>query len=159
MSCTTGAQGAELTFSGRTASSLTHQAPVLTDTSTRQLTPTSTAQGSLWKRGWKECKSQMNREFAVRLCLSNVRSYIHKVSSTWLSKCGWTRTATDILMWTGEIPWGPSPTQGTTGMLRVGEIILPRGEHTNWLSNTKWSVLKTYTKVTLHWVRRLHLLI
>jgi hypothetical protein len=29
-------------------------------------------------------------------------------------------------------------------MLRVGEIVFPREEHTNWLSNTKWSVLKPY---------------
>jgi hypothetical protein len=26
----------------------------------------------------------------------------------------------------------------------VGEIVLPREEHTNWLSNTKWSALKPH---------------
>lgn len=34
-------------------------------------------------------------------------------------------------------------------MLRVGKIILFREEYTNWLSNSTWSGLKTYTGVTL----------
>lgn len=32
-------------------------------------------------------------------------------------------------------------------MLREGEIIFFRGKHTNWLSTTKWSALRTYTQV------------
>lgn len=41
---------------------------------------------------------------------------------------------------------GPHPKQRTTDnnkMLRVGEIVSPR-KNTNWLYNTKQSVLKTY---------------
>lgn len=35
-------------------------------------------------------------------------------------------------------------------MLRVGEIVIPREEHTKWLSNAKWSVLKTHTSNIVH---------
>lgn len=35
-------------------------------------------------------------------------------------------------------------------MLRMGEIILPREKHINFLSNTKYSDLKTYTQATLY---------
>lgn len=34
-------------------------------------------------------------------------------------------------------------------MLRVGETAFLMDEHTNWLSDTKWSALKTYIGVTL----------
>lgn len=34
-------------------------------------------------------------------------------------------------------------------MLRVGERVFFREEHTNWLSTTKWSVLKMYTRVNI----------
>jgi hypothetical protein len=33
-------------------------------------------------------------------------------------------------------------------MLREGEIVFCREEHTSWLSNSKWSSLKTYIHVT-----------
>lgn len=33
-------------------------------------------------------------------------------------------------------------------MMRAGEIVFLRAEHTNWLSNTKWSTLKI--QVTLY---------
>lgn len=45
-----------------------------------------------------------------------------------------------------DMTTSPNPTQktlGNKGMLRMGES-LPREEHPNWLSNTKWSVLKTH---------------
>lgn len=35
-------------------------------------------------------------------------------------------------------------------MLRVGERVFPREKHTNWLSNTKLSALKTYMQITLY---------
>jgi hypothetical protein len=43
---------------------------------------TPKAQGTLLRRGEKDCKSQRIREFAVRLCLSNIKSYAPKVSPT-----------------------------------------------------------------------------
>ena len=43
-------------------------------------------QGTLWTRGQKDYKSQQIKEFAVRLCLVNIRSYTLRVSPTWLNK-------------------------------------------------------------------------
>lgn len=40
-------------------------------------------------------------------------------------------------------------------MPRAGETVVPMEEHTNWLSNTKWSVMKTYIQGTLYRLRRL----
>lgn len=36
---------------------------------------------------------------------------------------------------------------GNYTMLRLGQIDFPRKEHMNQLSNTKWSVLKTYIQL------------
>lgn len=41
-------------------------------------------------------------------------------------------------------------------MLKVGEIVFPRGEHTYWLSNVKWLALKKYVHVTLYRLSRLY---
>jgi hypothetical protein len=47
-------------------------------------------------------------------------------------------------------------TTGNQGRLSEGEIVFPR-EDTNWLSNTKWSALRTYLKVTLYRLSMLYL--
>jgi hypothetical protein len=39
----------------------------------------------------------------------------------------------------------------------MGEIIFPRREHTNWLSNSKWQYLKSFMQVTLYRLSRLYL--
>lgn len=47
----------------------------------------------------------------------------------------------------GEMPMRPPPyteDYSQFRMLEVGEIALLKEEKTNWLSNTKWPVLKTY---------------
>ena len=62
----------------------------------------------------------------------------------------------DMLSWTEERPNDLLPIQRTTGnegMLRAGEIVFPRREHSNWSS--KWSDLKTCTQVTLYRLRGL----
>lgn len=54
----------------------------------------------------------------------------------------------------------PQPTPELTanqGKLRAGGIVLSRGEHTRWLSNPKWSALKTHTSVTVYRWSRLYL--
>lgn len=46
-------------------------------------------------------------------------------------------------------PWGPSPTQRTTGnqeMLGVGEIAFPKEEQYQLVIQYQWLALKTYTK-------------
>lgn len=50
-------------------------------------------------------------------------------------------------------------TTGNEGMPRVGEIIVLRDEHTNWLSNTKQSTLNTYIQGIYYKLRRLYLCI
>lgn len=59
-----------------------------------------------------------------------------------------------------ENPWGFNHTQrimGNWGIQRGREIVLSREERTNWLSNTKFWALKTYTQVTLYRPIRLYL--
>lgn len=58
-----------------------------------------------------------------------------------------------MVKWTGEIPLGCNPIQRIAGnqvMLRVGKIVLPKEEHTNWFSNIKQPFLKTDIQVTLY---------
>jgi hypothetical protein len=38
-----------------------------------------------------------------------------------------------------------------------GRGVFPREEHTNWLSNAKWSTLKRYLQVALYRLNRLYL--
>lgn len=72
----------------------------------------------------------------------------------------WTRTTLmDMVMWTRKLPQRHNPTQRTIsncGKLGVGEMVLSREEHTNWLSSAKWSALKTYI-VTLYELSRMYL--
>lgn len=58
----------------------------------------------------------------------------------------------------GESPQGLTPTQrtGNSDIPRMGETVFSRDEHTNWLPNTRWSALKTYTGVTLNMLSRLY---
>ena len=61
-------------------------------------------------------KSQRMEELAVRFCLQGMSEAIpikhHQHGCLHMS---WTRTMpTDMLMWTGESPWGLSPSQRTT---------------------------------------------
>lgn len=39
-------------------------------------------------------------------------------------------------------------TIGNQGILGVGEIVFPKKEPLNWLSNAKWSALKAYLEGT-----------
>lgn len=39
---------------------------------------------------------------------------------------------------------------GNKKVLRVTELIICRKDHTNWLSNVKWSVMRKYIHVTLY---------
>ena len=55
---------------------------------TSQSNPVPKAQSTLWKYRcvYKDCKSQMIGEFAVRLFPGNIRNYTRKVSPTQLPK-------------------------------------------------------------------------
>lgn len=62
---------------------------------------------------------------------------------SYLNMC-WTRTPTiDMSKWTEKKPWGLNPTQRIIGKLRSAESGWE--EHTDCLSNTAWSALKTCT--------------
>lgn len=96
------------------------------------------------RAGWKDCKNLRNRDFAVRLSPRNVKSYMHKISPSWLSKhednneqhsdnglANVDRLGGGV----GGSPGGLSSIQRTTGnkgMLRVGELVLPMERQTNW---------------------------
>lgn len=77
------------------------------------------------------------------------------------------RTPGDILKWSEQSSWGLSlqtKLQGTKGCWEWEELIIFLGRNspfTSWTLKIKWSVLKTYTQVTLHSnnMGRLYLLI
>lgn len=64
----------------------------------------------------------------------------------------WTRMAPmNILSWTRKIhSLNPTQWQGHQGRLWVGEVVLPREEHTDWWPSTKWSAMITCKQVTLY---------
>ena len=76
-------------------------------------TPTLKTKESLWKRGWKDCKSQKIREFSMRSSLlvlteatptkSHQHDYLNKVA-----------TIVDMLKWMKTMPGDLNPTQRTT---------------------------------------------
>lgn len=79
---------------------------------------------------------------------SNIRSYVHKFSSTSLFKPMLNKDSPNRQAnWTGKNPWGLNPRKrpiSNKGMPRTREIVSPKEEHTNCLSNIKWSALKIY---------------
>lgn len=82
------------------------------------------------------------------LCLPGMLEAMHiKSHQCDCLNISWARTTIDTLMWTGGKHTRLQLRQKTTGnwrMLRMGEIILFREKHTNWLSTTKWLVPKAY---------------
>jgi hypothetical protein len=42
-------------------------------------------------------------------------------------------------------------------MLRLGELVFFIEEHTYWLSNTKWSAMRTYIQIASYELNRLYL--
>ena len=87
-------------------------------------------------------------------CRRGVRNIVRTIKYHWhdclnMSWVSWTPT---IAKWTKTShetrTWVLTPAQITTdnqGRLRAGKTIFLREEHTNWLSNIKWSALKTCT--------------
>jgi hypothetical protein len=84
-------------------------------------TPESEAQRSVWKRGWKNCKSQRNRAFALRLYLLGIsedtpeQPYQHDCQIV-----SWTRTTLGVLKQMGKDP-RPQPYTNNYRQLKSGE--------------------------------------
>lgn len=91
---------------------------------------------------------------------SHIRSYTCKVSPTWLPNVSWPRmTSMNSANWIEKSPQGLNPTQTTTGnwkKLATGEVVLPRAQHDNWSSSTKWPTLKMYIELALHGLNKLY---
>ena len=111
---------------------------------------------TLWKRRWKDCKSQRDRE---SVCPSNIRSCTLKSYRRDCPNVKWTRKIQmDLPNWMGKSPQGLNPmerTVGNRGKVGVGEVVLPSKGHTNWLSSVKWSALKPNIQVTLYTLNKL----
>lgn len=99
---------------------------------------------TLRKKGWKDCESLWSGSLLWDPVPSNVRGYTHKVSPTsetqpeegqqqQTCQSGW------------ECPRASTLPVGNWGELGAGEAVFPKDEQTGWWSNTKRSVLKTYT--------------
>lgn len=60
-------------------------------------------------------------------------------------------TPIDIITWKEESPAvlnSRKRSRVNEGMLNMGKTVFSREEHTDWLSDTKWSALKIHTGVT-----------
>lgn len=90
------------------------QSPVPMETSTKQ--PPDLRLGEHCKGVWKECLSQRNREFAVRLCLlimseiMAIKPHQHGCQNMRPSK-----TVINMLKWKRQRAQGLKPTRRTTG--------------------------------------------
>lgn len=120
------------------------------------------AQETLQKKGWRYCKSQRSRKFAVSLCHLVMEECIlmNSHQPDWLN-----------MNWTGQQKTSPSgwekvtglnPTQRTTGYwgkLRGRQTIFHREEHTNYLSSSKWSALKMDIWITFYRLNMFYLVV
>ena len=81
---------------------------------------------TLWKRRWKDCKSQRDRE---SVCPSNIRSCTLKSYRRDCPNVKWTRKIQmDLPNWMGKSPQGLNPmerTVGNRGKVGVVEVVLP----------------------------------
>ena len=89
---------------------------------------------------------------------SNIKSYIHKVSPTWLSKLELDKDGISdhakVDYKNNQKP--PTLHKANRGKLGPGEVVFPREEHTIWLSSANQSALKTYIQVTLYGLNKLY---
>lgn len=126
-----------------------------------QNTPAPKAQRTYQKRGWKDCKIQRIKEFAVRLHLLGMAEAV-AIKSHQLDclNMNWTRqqTTIDISRLGGGESTKPQPYTKDFRQLRNtmgGRNSVSQGRSyklpTQFVSNTKWSALKTYTYCT-YWV-------
>lgn len=109
---------------------------------------------------WKDCKSQRIREFPVSP--SKVRGYIHKISLTQLPRHELTKGNNRHAKVDSGKNKRPQPYTNTNTQLRntkvdKKKILCPLKENISWLSNTKWSALKTYIQVILYILNLLYL--
>lgn len=79
----------------------------------------------------------------------------HEVSPIWPFKCDLNKSTTTRHANVGGGLLRPQKNYGQLRKLRVGEMVSPREEHSNWLSSTKWSSLKIYIQVILCGLSRL----
>ena len=115
--------------------------------------PTSKAQGTLKKRGQKNCKGQDQGVCCHTVSSMNIKSYTHNISPTWLPKRGLRQD--DINRHTnidGEKATRPQIYTKYHGQIKNAEleIVFSLEEYTNWLSNTKLSAMKTTFKGILY---------
>lgn len=83
----------------------------------------------------------------------NFRNCNHGVPSTWLPKQDLNISSIDILTWKGESSHDTNPRQrisNNQGLLKAGEVVLPREKYISYLSNTKCSSLNIYSYIQLY---------
>lgn len=90
--------------------------------------------------------SERERAFAVRCwSSSNVGSYTHEASQTWLPKHELSKDKNIMSpKWMEESPQGLRPAQraaGNWGILKAEKVVFPGEEHIGWLCKTKLSSL------------------
>ena len=110
----------------------------------------------------RECCGRGDRKILKaresRLCCEivspiNVRNCTHKISGYNCLNMSWTRTTTTTMPSAHQRNTSPqsyTETIRNVAILRVGEIVFARVQHTNWISNTRWSALKTCIQITLY---------
>lgn len=120
------------------------------------------AQETLQKKGWRYCKSQRTRKFAVSLCHLVMEEFILRNSHQpdWLNMNWTSQQKTSPSGW--EKATGLNPTQRATGYwgkLRGRQTVFHREEHTNYLSSSKWSSLKMDIWITFYRLNMFYLVV
>lgn len=127
-----------------------------------KITSAPKAQRTLRKRGQRDCKRHLIREFAIGSCFI-VMSEATPVNCDQFDclSMRWTRTITDILKWIEKSPGDLNLTQrsaGNWGMFRGEETVFVMIWTTYQLViKTKWSTLKNDIQLTFYKRSRLYL--
>lgn len=111
-------------------------------------TPRSKAQGTFWKRGWKECVRGPEVCSEIMSPRNYSKAKHHQVSTTWLPKQNLSNdNSSRHAVVDGEISWRPSYMKNHRheGLPRQGELTGPQDEAPDGLSTSKCSALKSYT--------------
>ena len=123
--------------------------------------PAPKAQASLWRKGQR--KSQRNGEFIVTFCLLEMSEVtLMKSHQHGCTNRTWTKlTPMDMI----KLKGGESQEATTQDKTRQDKLqatkecweqrnSLPQGREHHRLSNTKWSALKPYARITLYRLSR-----
>lgn len=102
-----------------------------------------------------DCKSKCPVNLLWDCLLEMTGKFIHNPSTIWLPKKYSTNRQATIKERNLTSPYSQTRNNGELQNSGSRRKILPRNEPPNWLSNIKWSALKTYTPSNTKWTEQL----